>query len=525
MASTKPPDPTVLIYSLLAAGIFYAAYTLIYRVYFHPIAQFPGPKLAAATKWYECYFDVFKGQGGQYSKRINDMHDRYGPIVRINPDELHIRDPSQYEVIYSGKRDKWPPAATMAGLEMQTFATVSHDLHRKRRAANMPLMGKRVVLESVPMMQTKVSKLREAFRDAETSGLSLELGVSFLAYTTDIAGEYFFQQSLDMQDDVVKARQWKTATHRLATMTPVIKQFPWIMKPALLMPTAVMDTVAPDIACLMGIQRDMEVSARAFLAEIEQAAARSDPSGKQSRPATLFHSIYKHPAPPEEKSLTRLFHEGMNVIIAGSETTARVLTRALYELTANPDVFIKTRQELQETASRLCRPVSEVTLTELEHLPYFIAVTKEALRIAAIPTSRLPLLAPEPLQYGQWTIPAMTPVSLTPYDVLHDSTIFPEPGSFRPDRWLTTSDDGTLNLHTDLERYFVMFGKGPRMCQGINLAYAELYLALAVLITSFDFELFDVVKERDIDYAADCFLGETRADSPGVRVLIKKLTS
>ena len=40
-----------------------------------------------------------------------------------------------------------------------------------------------------------------------------------------------------------------------------------------------------------------------------------------------------------------------------------------------------------------------------------------------------------------------------------------------------------------------------------SLAWAELYLVLATLVSRFDFELFDVVKERDIDYAGDFFLG------------------
>ncbi|KAK4541403.1 hypothetical protein LTR36_008004 [Oleoguttula mirabilis] len=451
------------------------------------------------------------------------MHDQYGPIVRINPDELHIRDSKQYEVVYSGKRDKWPPAATMAGMEMQTFATVPHDLHRKRRAANMPLMGKRVIVDAVPLIHSKASKLRDAFDAAAGSGQPLELGVTCLAYTTDVVGEHFSQQSLGMQDDSRKARQWKTATHMIATMTPVIKQFPWFLKPALLLPPAVMDKMAPDMAALLGVHRDMQVRAKAFLDEVRHKPANHSGYEKHDRPATLFHSIYEHPGPPEEKSVTRLFQEGVNVIIAGSETTARVLTRALYELTVNRDALIKTRHELRDTATRLDRSVEELTLTELEHLPWLAAVIKEALRIAAIPTSRLPLQAHEPLQYKQWTTPAMTPVSLTPYDVLYDPDIFPEPSSFQPDRWLTASDDGTLELHTALERFFVIFGKGPRMCQGINLAYAELYLALAILITSFDLDLFDVVKERDIDYTADCFLGETRADSPGVRVLVKKI--
>ncbi|KAK5135452.1 hypothetical protein LTR08_005240 [Meristemomyces frigidus] len=507
---------------LLAAIFLCSTCTIIYRLYFHPLSHFPGPKLAAATKWYECYFDVLKGEGGQYFRRISEMHDHYGSIVRINPDELHIRDASQYEIIYSGKRDLWPPAAAMAGMDKHTFGTVPHDLHRRRKAANMPLMGKRVVVDAVPMIRSHVVKLRTAFAAAAESGKALELGVTFLAYTSDIVGRYFFDQSLGMQVDSLKAQQWKTASRKMITMAPIVKQFPGILKPALMMPPSVMNWLAPEMAALMGIHHNMQARATSYLKDAEHGSARSGGDVKAGRPTTLFDSIYEHPAPPEEKSVTRLFQEGVNVIIAGSETTARVMTRAIYELTANPDVMSRARQELKAEAARVGRPVEELTLNELEHLPWLAAVLKESLRMAAIVTSRLPRCPHEPMQYKQWTIPAMTPVSLTPHDVLHDPTVYALPERFYPERWLTTSDDGSLALHSDLERFFVIFGKGPRMCQGINLAYAEMYFAIATLITAFDFELFDVVRERDIDYTSDCFLGEARADSPGVWVFCNK---
>ena len=51
---------------------------IIYRLLFSPLANFLGPKLAATTGWYETYFELFKGSGGQYTFHIHKLHERYG---------------------------------------------------------------------------------------------------------------------------------------------------------------------------------------------------------------------------------------------------------------------------------------------------------------------------------------------------------------------------------------------------------------------------------------------------------------
>lgn len=55
---------------------FYFACLVIYRLVFSSIAGFPGPKLAAATGWYEFYFDFF--YNGTYIFKIEEMHQKYG---------------------------------------------------------------------------------------------------------------------------------------------------------------------------------------------------------------------------------------------------------------------------------------------------------------------------------------------------------------------------------------------------------------------------------------------------------------
>ena len=67
---------------LLVLAIASLLFLTLYRLYLHPLADFPGPKLAAASYWYECYFNVLKGPApGQYMYQVDRLHETYGASV------------------------------------------------------------------------------------------------------------------------------------------------------------------------------------------------------------------------------------------------------------------------------------------------------------------------------------------------------------------------------------------------------------------------------------------------------------
>lgn len=117
-------DSLTSILTIVDLLIMYIIALALYRLSFPPLAKFPGPKLAAASGWYEFFHDIL--HRGHFMWHIQDLHDQYsmtphscrkaifgvivGPIVRVTPHELHVRVSEYYYEIHAAsakKRDKW----------------------------------------------------------------------------------------------------------------------------------------------------------------------------------------------------------------------------------------------------------------------------------------------------------------------------------------------------------------------------------------------------------------------------------
>ena len=61
--------------------VLYTISLAVYRLVLSPLAGVPGPRLAALTHWYECYYDVILP--GKYVFRIKEMHEQYGQVPPI----------------------------------------------------------------------------------------------------------------------------------------------------------------------------------------------------------------------------------------------------------------------------------------------------------------------------------------------------------------------------------------------------------------------------------------------------------
>lgn len=133
---------------------------------------------------YEFYYDVYPHYG-QYTFRIRELHTKYGPIIRINPTELHIQCAEFYETLYSanGKRDKWAWSISSFGNKTSMFTTVQHAKHRQRRAALNPFFSPASVRKLQPIIQAKVEDYIERLRELKITGEVIRCVVSTAAYS------------------------------------------------------------------------------------------------------------------------------------------------------------------------------------------------------------------------------------------------------------------------------------------------------------------------------------------------------
>ncbi|KID94829.1 Cytochrome P450 family protein, partial [Metarhizium majus ARSEF 297] len=445
------------------------------------------------------------------------MHARYGPIVRINPSELHICDSQFYNTLYvSGgihrKRDKWSWDSVGAG--------GVRDLHRVRRSAIAQFFSAQNVDKLQPVIQSKADLLVR--RLAERRGqhaVVTNINHAFSALTNDVIMEYCFARSYNRLAAPDFDPSYKHASHRgvrLAQIAKHIRPLGWLVTALLALPESILVRCGPSF--------DMFLTERKRLRrQIEELTLESKAVGQDASHLTVFRELLGSKLPPEEKTPARLSAEAQVLVSAGSETTAKALTVACFKLLTHPAVLARLRDELG-TALPSFGLESGLRLDHVQRLPYLTGVVKESLRLSYGVVGRLQRIWPdEEIVFQEWTIPRGTPVSMTSYDVHHDEAVFADSFSFRPERWAD---------NPGLDRYLVSFGKGSRHCVGMNLAMAELYLTLARIFRLFgsgrvrrpgdlgQLVLFET-DESDISMTGEVLVPFVKPDSRGVRVVVE----
>jgi cytochrome P450 len=171
--------------------------------------------------------------------------------------------------------------------------------------------------------------------------------------------------------------------------------------------------------------------------------------------------------------------EVMTLLLAGHETTALALSWAFLMLDRHPEARDRLEAELASVLGPNEGPASPA---DVPALPYAQAVVNETLRLypPAYVTGRE---AVRETSIGGLRIPKRHIILISMYTTHRDPRFFPDPDTFRPERWL----DG---LDKRLPRgAFIPFGLGSRKCVGASFAMMEATLLLATIARRWRFEL------------------------------------
>lgn len=238
--------------ALVAFVLIYTVGLIVSRLYFSPIAHFPGPKLWAISFWPEFYYDIVRR--GRFSWEILAMHEKYGPIIRINPNELHIADPDYYDTVYTGASrvtDKYPPSASRFGNTASFFSTVDHYEHRRLRAPISPFFSKQSILKFSDDILNVVDDLLERLRGCADKGKLVDLRDAYVATTADIITEYSFCKKKNaLQHEDFMPMLFKGAIQS-AEMTHVFFQMPWVLPMMNLFPGWLVKIMSPGVGFVM----------------------------------------------------------------------------------------------------------------------------------------------------------------------------------------------------------------------------------------------------------------------------------
>ncbi|KAL2859546.1 cytochrome P450 [Aspergillus pseudodeflectus] len=499
--------------AVAAIYVVYLAGLVFYRLYFSPLAKFPGPRIAAVTGYYELYYDVI--HKGQYIFQIEKMHDKYGPIVRVNPFELSIRDSDYYDELYVmgniRKTDRYEGFVSgVVDFEGSHLATIAHDLHRKRRKPLDVYFSRQGVTRVEPMVADLTARLVvDRLESFKGTGKVVRLDHAFTAFSGDVINRICVDKPSEtyIEDDEFSP-WWFDLFHIGAVSLPLFMGLPWLIHLIRLFPVGIVSIINSSA----GSFNKFKIMCDEHLSEAKREKSYTSKTQPASGRLTLFRHLVDSDLPASELTDSRLSREAQVLIGSGTMTTAGTMGFLCYYIMSNPAI----RQRLADELGPVMKdyPRTKPTWVELEKLPYFQAVIKEGLRLSYGTMHRRPRVSPtQPLLFKDWVIPAGVPVGMSAYFQHRDPNVFPRPMEFLPERWLG-------EVTPAMYKNYIPFSKGSRHCLGMNLAYCELNLIIAALFRpgAPKFDLYGT-DESDVRPAHDLIVPMPRLDSLGVRVV------
>lgn len=179
------------------------AYNIVYQLFFSPLAWFPGPRFWAISR-VPNQWSVFRGYA---HLDATALHERYGPVIRVGPNELVFNTPRAFRDIYGARpggcfqKDPSRYLAPANGVN-HLIGEIDNASHARQRKLLAPAFSDRALREQEPIItgyvDTMISKLRAKIQNG-SSVLDIK---NWMNYTTfDITGDLMFGESFGCLKD------------------------------------------------------------------------------------------------------------------------------------------------------------------------------------------------------------------------------------------------------------------------------------------------------------------------------------
>jgi cytochrome P450 len=481
--------------ALFAGG---SVYVLFYKspAIFSSLDKIPGPFSFRLSSLRMIYADWC----GKRTRTLKSLHDSYGPVVRIGSNEVSFSSLSALRTIYGAgssfeRTSFYRPFDVYGEQNLFTFGPKSAHSGRKKLLSH--IYANRTVLSSdlSPMIEEKVAQFlaileKEQDKPKEIFSLlhyySIDI-ISTFVYgpqyggTTALLGNPTHRALLtDILSPARRKLAW-FAVH-LPTYTKWALSRSWPLS-ALLKTVGLLPMAPP--TTYSGIRAHALAASTSFI----QSHPTSDDITSKSGAQTVISRLRTYQlADPSSLSDLEIASECADHLLAGIDTTADTLLFLLWALSLPKNSHIQSALRAELQANVTFDPATGVPLTKnLASLPYLSAVVRETLRLyAPLPTTE-PRLCRTASTIDGFAIPANTVVGSAVYVLHRDSTAYPDPLTFDPERWLSSgkSSDEDSGALLRANRNFWAFSSGARMCIGEHLAMSEMNMLVAAIYGRF----------------------------------------
>ncbi|KAI0530209.1 isotrichodermin C-15 hydroxylase [Xylaria digitata] len=481
MASTQPQSPIMDLSAkpsfsfswfvvLVVTALFYALFRTFYNVFFHPLRSYPGPWLWAASRL-PYTISIFRGDA---THKVKLLHDKYGQVVRVTPDSLSYTCSQAWSDIYAWKQSsqngnlpKDPKFYVKAPDSHDTISSAGDADHRRLRRIQAHAFSEKAIMLQEQYLQQYTEKFVKCLRNeaSQNSGVvDLAKWVNFL--TTDVIGDLSFGESFGGLD-TGRLHPW------LDTLFTTLKTFTFIRE-ILRLPSLIINAA---LSCIPQKMRDHQKEAVSFGAE----AARRRMAQETDRPDFMSYMMKHNDDGSKRMSQTELEMAAITFIVAGSETTATMISGTMYLLLRNPTILSDLTKRIRSDFPAQ----SDLTIVNLQNHKYLNSVLKEGLRLyPPAPDTLFRTTKDYSVTVAGKLVPPHTSMTMNLWAAGRDPVNFHRPLEFIPERWM---DDASPEFQNDDKAVFKPFSVGPRDCIGKNLAWAEMRLILAHLVWNFDF--------------------------------------